>query len=141
MEEALEAYVRAFERLNPDRLGELKRQMHPEVHFRDPFNDVRGWPNVAAIFHRMYQMMSSATFEVLDCALSNTAPNTAMLHWIFEGIAKKSGNRVVLKGMSIVQFDDDGLAISHIDHWDAGEQFYERIPVLKSILHFIKKNI
>lgn len=141
MEKALEAYVSAFEKLNSETLGELKRRMHPRVRFSDPFNDVQGWPNVAAIFDRMYQMMSSATFEVLDSALSSSAPNTAMLHWNFVGVAKKSGNTIKLSGMSVVQFDNDGLVTSHIDHWDAAEQFYERIPVLKSVLRFIKKKI
>ena len=122
-------------------MGELKRRMHSDVRFRDPFNDVRGWPNVAVIFENMYETMSSVKFEVLDSALSNASPNTAMLHWDFHGVIRRSGNTLRLSGMSVVQFDNDGCVRSHIDHWDASEQFYERVPVLGSILRMIKKRI
>jgi hypothetical protein len=37
-----------------------------------------------------------------------------------------------------VVFNDRGLVSEHVDYWDASEQFYMKLPVIGSILRFIR---
>jgi len=43
-----------------------------------------------------------------------------------------------LVGLSRVVFNDRGLVSEHVDYWDASEQFYMKLPVIGSILRFIR---
>jgi hypothetical protein len=43
--------------------------------------------------------------------------------------------------MSEVAFGADGRALSHIDHWDAGGQFYARLPVLGTLIRLVKRRL
>lgn len=138
---ALDAYVSVFENLSAETLDDLEKVMAPNVRFKDPFNDVSGWSNVRAIFDRMYRTLVQAKFDIDDSAISISSRPAALLHWRMRAIVAKSGRKIEIAGMSVVDFDTSGRVISHIDHWDASEQFYERLPVLGTILRAIKKRV
>ena len=38
-------------------------------------------------------------------------------------------------------FDGDGRVLSHLDHWDAGGQFYARLPVLGTLIRLVKRRL
>ena len=44
-------------------------------------------------------------------------------------------------GMSEIMFNDQGLIMSHIDYWDAAEHVYEHVPLLSSIIRFVKRKL
>ena len=43
--------------------------------------------------------------------------------------------------MSEVIFNEQGMVIEHIDYWDSGEQFYEKIPIIGGLLRIIKNRL
>jgi steroid delta-isomerase len=47
----------------------------------------------------------------------------------------------MITGMSEIHFAPDGRISEHIDHWDSGGQFYERIPVLGWLIRLVRKRL
>ena len=44
-----EPYAEAFAALSPEMIGRLKPLVSEDVRFKDPFNDIRGWPALEAM--------------------------------------------------------------------------------------------
>lgn len=135
VEEALAAYMRFYQELAPETVGRLDRLATPEVHFKDPFNDFRSRDRMKHVFIGMFERLQQPRFIIRDHALS---AQTAYLRWGFAFRTRQSPRPTTIEGMSEVRFDMAGQVTSHIDHWDAAEQFYERLPVLGWVLRQIK---
>jgi hypothetical protein len=70
-----------------------------------------------------------------------TSGRTAYLRWTFAFRPKGRAAVWTIEGMSEVAFDADGRALSHVDHWDAGGQFYARLPVLGTLIRLVKRRL
>jgi len=140
-EAALLSYVNFFHKLDKGNLENLETVMTEDIHFIDPFNDVVGLDKVKTIFHHMFLNMPDSKFVITQYALAHKEQATGLLHWNFIGTAPGAKRPIKITGMSILRFGKDGRVSEHIDHWDAAQQFYERIPVLNLILRRIRKRI
>ncbi|OOG25921.1 hypothetical protein B1C78_05575 [Thioalkalivibrio denitrificans] len=139
LDRRLADYARFFEALTPEGLGELDAYFTPDARFRDPFNDVRGVPDIRGVFEHMYRVCPEPRFRVLERARTG---NIALIRWRFtDGAA--AGRRMALniEGVSRVQFDARGRVVEHVDYWDAAAQVYERIPVLGGILRLLRRRL
>jgi steroid Delta-isomerase len=132
------AYAAYFERVAPDNLGELRDLCAADVRFRDPFNDVRGQDQIVRIFSKMFEDVAEPTFDVLDNAVSGS---NSYLRWVFHFKNKKNGKAFSIEGMTEVHFDQTGLVIAHLDHWDAASQLYVHVPLLGWVLRQIRKRL
>jgi steroid Delta-isomerase len=132
----LDRYAEFWGALTPETLPQLAALVSHNIRFKDPFNDVRGVEPMIAVMALMFRH-GTPHFQVLDRALG-AAADRGYLRWRCT-IAHSSGAPTVLEGMSEVRFDTHGLAIEHIDHWDAAEQLYERVPMLGTVLRLIKR--
>ena len=135
--EMLAAYGRYFENLTPDTLPEIARIATPDMRFRDPFNDVRGIDNVVRLLGTMYAH-GTPRFEILDRALGQSA---GYILWRFTNDPGGGRAPLMITGMSEIHFAPDGRISEHIDHWDSGGQFYERIPVLGWLIRLVRKRL
>tara|TARA_E500000305_G_scaffold20039_1_gene15121 strand:- start:172 stop:618 length:447 start_codon:yes stop_codon:yes gene_type:complete len=134
---ALAAYAICFEQLTSDRLEALSPLLADDVRFRDPFSDVRGRQAVLGIFRHMFEAMEAPTFVVLDQAVGKEA---CYLKWRFSGRVKSAARRKIeIIGMSEVTFTENGLVISHIDHWDAASQVFGLFPALGPLLRWLSR--
>lgn len=131
----LDRYAQFWESLTPESLPSLAALADPDIRFKDPFNDVRGIDRTIAVMGLMFQH-GAPRFVVIDRAMGQS--DRGYLRWRCT-IAPERGAPTVLEGMSEVRFDAAGRAIEHIDHWDAAEQLYERVPVLGAVLRRIKR--
>ena len=138
VETAVAAYVSFYENLTPESLVRLDELCDPDVRFRDPFNDVTGITAYRAIMAAMFEHVSAPSFEVSDWALSD---RVAYLRWTFTFTPKKGGAPWRIEGMSEVHFDQRGPVVVHLDHWDSGSQFYARLPLLRSLIGFVRKRL
>ncbi len=134
---ALAAYGRFYETMTRASLPAIAALVAPDIRFRDPFNDVRGVDDVVRLLSMMYAH-GTPRFEVLDRALSQQA---GYILWRFASEPSGGGAPIVITGMSEIHFTPDGLVCEHIDHWDAGSQFYERIPVLGWLVRKVKRRL
>lgn len=135
VDQALAAYIRFYQELRPETVVRLDRLAVPDVHFKDPFNDFRSRDRMKAVFTAMFDVLEQPRFIVRDHAVSE---QTAYLRWGFVFRRKGQPRPSTIEGMSEVRFDLAGQVTSHIDHWDAAEQFYEKLPVLGWALRKIK---
>jgi steroid Delta-isomerase len=135
--QALAAYARFWETLTPARLDNLADLVAPDVRFKDPFNDLRGADRMIACMRLMYDH-GTPRFEILDRSLGNTA---GYLLWRYVNDPGGDKPLLVIEGMSELRFAPDGRIAEHIDHWDAGEQVYERVPVLGTLVRLVKRKL
>ena len=136
---ALDAYVAFFENLSPESLPHLEALCALEVRFRDPFNDVRGVAPFCAVLTKMFEDVAEPRFEVTHRAVSG---RTAYLRWIFT--YRVAGSRAAprrIDGVSEIHLNADGKVTVHIDHWDAGAQVYEQVPLLGSLVRMVKRRL
>ncbi len=128
-----------FETLTPDRLDDITRHCHADIRFKDPFNDVTGLDGVRRVFEHMFETVDSPAFTVSDIAISGS---TAYLRWDFSFLPKGGeGESWSITGVSEVLFGQDLKVVSHIDHWDAGEQFYARLPLVGWLVRLIRSKL
>lgn len=134
----VDALVHYFETLNPQSLAELSRHYAADCRFRDPFNDVRGLPALAAIFEHMFARLDAPRFVVRERVFE---PPRLLLTWDFEFRFRSFRRGVTqrIHGSSLITFDDAGLVAIHHDYWDAAEELYEKLPLLGSVLRWLKK--
>ena len=134
IEPAIDAYASFYETLSPAGIDELDRLVRADMLFRDPFQEFRGRARFKDLFRDMYRTIDGPRFVILRRA---HAGSCCFLKWSFAGALRGRSFDVV--GVSEIEFDGIGLVASHVDHWDAASQFYERVPVLGGALRAIKR--
>ncbi len=136
---ALKRYTEFFEQLSPDHLHRLSGVMADDIHFVDPFNDVRGLEKVAKIFRHMFDQLDNPKFTVTHAAMSDGPQPGGLIRWELHSTRK--GRPWNITGMSEVGFAADGRVNRHIDHWDSAQQFYARLPVIGWLLRTIRSKL
>jgi steroid delta-isomerase len=136
--ERVDALVRYFETLTPQSVAELPRYYAADCRFRDPFNDVRGLPALAAIFDHMFERLDAPRFIVRERVVD--APRL-LLTWDFEFRFRGWRPQLMqhIHGSSLITFDGAGLVAVHRDYWDAAEELYEKLPLLGTLLRLLKQ--
>ncbi len=135
--ETLGAYIAFFETLAPESLARLDSLVAPDVHFRDPFNDVRGCDAMRRVFEASFEDCTDMRF-VIDSAVRQEAH--AFLTWRFSFKPRRLNPPVPWEvlGVSELRFGLDGRIATHIDHWDSGSQFYARLPLLGPVVRWLR---
>ncbi len=106
--------------------------------FEDPFQRVQGFESIHHIFVDMYEKLYIARF-IVDEVISND--DVTYLRWTFHYARSSTHKMDSFIGVSRVTFSEDGKVKSHIDYWDAAQHVYEKVPLLGSILRFIKRKL
>lgn len=137
-EQALQRYADFFENMTLQSINNLDGIYAADVHFKDPFNDVRGTEEVRRIFRRMFESCKDPRFKVFDVMPTDKA---SYLHWhmTFVPRARMLGkHRWHIDGISRVKFTADGKVQEHVDYWDASEYFYARLPVVGGLIRLLR---
>lgn len=135
-EQSCARYVELFEHLAPERLGELELLLTEDVHFCDPFNDVRGVAAVRRVLEDMFERTESPRFEVLHWTVSG---HCGFIRWRFRARVPVLGLWCV-EGVSALAFAEDGRIAEHLDYWDAS-CVYEQIPLLGAVLRWVRRRL
>jgi len=135
----LQRYAEFFEQLTVENLSRLSTVMTEDIHFVDPFNDVRGLKPVEKIFRHMFDSLQNARFTVSHTAMADSDKALGFLRWELDCTLRGKTYRIV--GMSEVGFANDGRVNLHIDHWDAAQQFYEQLPLIGGLLRIIRSRL
>jgi hypothetical protein len=132
-----DAYIHFYETMTPESLARLPELVTPDIHFVDPFNDVTGIAPLRRILAKMFEDLHEPRFVVTHRAWSG---EVCFLRWDFTARAK-SGAAWKIAGMSELRLAPDGKVASHIDHWDSGRQFYEKLPLIGAVLRLIRRRL
>lgn len=136
MTEKLDRYVAYLEALDPKTLADIGDYVTDDVRFADPFNDVRGCEKMVRIFEEMFENVGPVTFVVSRRMIEG---DHAFISWQFSGtLLRKPWS---FEGMSELTFAADGRVSSHIDRWDSGSSFWERMPVIGWLLRRMKRRL
>lgn len=129
-------YVELFENLTPERLGELLPLVTENVHFRDPFNDVRGVTALQRVLEDMFERTDSPRFKVLHWTVDG---HEGYIRWLFSARVPLLGQWHV-EGVSTLAFAEDGRIAEHLDHWDAS-CVYARVPLLGALVRGVRRRL
>ncbi|SNY94243.1 SnoaL-like domain-containing protein [Cohaesibacter sp. ES.047] len=135
MRDVATRYADYFGHLSPDRVGEVMPLLSDDIHFIDPFNDVRGRDNYRAVIAKMFEDVKDPRFEILDLAWSG---EICLMRWDFSCSVAYIGDWTV-RGITELQFDSDGRISAHYDYWDSGRHFFGRLPVIGAVIRWIRK--
>lgn len=126
-----------YEELTPDSLARIGEVYADNAYFKDPFNEVRGLDRIEAIFRHMFAQLGAPRFVVRDLVAQG---NEAFLTWDFLFVMPRMGpGEQCIRGASHLRLDADGKVGYHRDYWDPAEELYEKLPVLGSLMRFLKR--
>lgn len=126
----IEEYALFFERLSSEfKDDEFETIFDTKAIFADPFQRVQGIKAIINVFRHMYQSLENPRFEILE-SIQNQ--DSGYIRWRFHY------NTASFEGVSHIRFGKDGKVLSHIDYWDAASNIYEKLPVLGSILRWLR---
>ena len=126
-----------YEHIQVNNIERLMAHYSSHAMFKDPFQEVSGKQAIAHIFLKMFDQLDNPSFKVLS-VLHNKLE--ASILWEFHFQFKRWNHAPQrLKGVSWLTFDELGLITSHIDYWDPSEGIYEKLPIVGSLMRFLKK--
>jgi steroid Delta-isomerase len=126
-----------FESLSPTALQRMDEIYAADARFKDPFNDVAGIQAIRAIFEGMYRQVDHPRFVVTRAFCQ---ADDAFLAWDFRFFFKGDKTREqTIRGSTHILFNTDGRVALHRDYWDAAEELYEKLPLLGSLMRWLKR--
>ncbi len=137
---AVEKIVVFFETLSPQSLEQLAMLYTADAYFKDPFNEVNGVAEIQRIFRHMYVALDTPHFVVTGRVVDG---DHCFLTWEFRFKFRRLSTQVnqVVRGVSHLQLTPEGRIHTHRDYWDAAEELYEKLPVLKHLMLWFKRQI
>lgn len=134
----LERIVHYFETLQPQSLTQLGSIYHAQAQFKDPFQQVQGLAAIERIYQHMFSALASPRF-VIQHRLGDA--QQCFLTWDFCFAVQRGSRRwdIVIHGSTHLLLDAQGLITHHRDYWDAAEELYEKLPVLGSLMRWLKQ--
>ena len=130
--------VAYFETFTPHSVAELARFYDPQARFKDPFKDVCGLTAIQGIFAHMFVTLEAPRFSITSQVIQG---NQCFLTWEFRFKFKRflRETEQTIVGGSHLQFSSAGLITLHRDYWDAAEELYEKLPLVGSLMRWLKK--
>ena len=132
-----ELYIRLFEELSMERLEGIEEFVSTDIKFKDPFNELSGLDAFRRLLVKTLNDVKGLKFEVTHRAWTE---DILFLRWSFQGEVRGL-NYWKVEGMSEINFDERGLVCRHVDHWDAAGQFYEKLPLIGTIIRIIRSRL
>ena len=134
---ALDALCVYFERLSADNLGELDRYYATDAWFKDPFHEVTGVDAIRAILHHTFDKLPGARFRVTR-RFPGEDRHAAIL-WEMDFVMPITRQAATIRGATHLTFDANDKVTHHRDYWDAAEELYGRLPVLKWLMRALAR--
>ncbi|MGJ3258464.1 MAG: nuclear transport factor 2 family protein [Rhodospirillales bacterium] len=131
-----DAYCDFLERVSATNLAELETLVSPDVHFKDPFNDVAGKAAMRTVFEDMFEHVRDLEFTIHHRMSDG---EVCVILWTLSGRIMNRDWSV--DGASRLRFNDDGLLTEHIDHWDAAAGLYEKMPGIGWFIRRLRKRL
>ncbi len=147
--------VHFFEHLTVNDLKRLDEIYTQDAHFKDPFNEVQGVESIQRIFAHMFESLIEPRF-VITHQVGHVSPNEDLRNepsevqcfvtWDFLFNMRRFNPEIthVVRGASHLVLREEGgvwrIAL-HRDYWDAAEELYEKLPVVGSVMRWLKRRV
>jgi steroid Delta-isomerase len=130
--------VTFFELLTPEDVQRVAEFYRDDARFKDPFNEVQGIHAIEHVFSHMYIALHEPRFVVRDIVAEG---DQCFLTWDFLFRFKRFSptQEQCVRGGSHIVFAGDGRIALHRDYWDAAEELYEKLPVVSTLMRWLKR--
>ena len=138
---ALQGVVYFFEHLQPSDVAHLAHFYTADAQFKDPFNEVKGISAIELIFGHMFEALEAPRF-VITQQVQNGAQCFVTWDFFFSMPRMDKGAMQTIRGAThFVLREEAGVwrVAVHRDYWDAAEELYEKLPVVGSLMRWLKK--
>lgn len=133
----LQRVVAFFETMTLETASQLGQVYAQDVAFKDPFNEVQGLPATTRLFTHMFKQVDGPRFVVKTRMVQG---DDAFMTWDFLfRMHHFTKEEQCIRGATHLRFNDQGLVVMHRDYWDAAEELYEKLPVLRSLMRVLKR--
>jgi hypothetical protein len=134
----IDRLIAFYQTLTPESIGRFAEFYGTEACFKDPFNEVRGIEAIQRIFTHMFRQVDEPRFVVTEHMCD---AHRAILVWEFSYRTDRwsRDKAQVIRGVSHLRFGNDGRIDYHRDYWDAAEELYMKLPVLGSLMRWLRK--
>lgn len=134
----LTTYAAYYENLSLETVDQLTDLVSEDFVFCDPFTTLNGPKDVCAYLAKAFTDAENPRFVVTHRAIDG---DRGFLRWQFSARVKVIG-QWKFTGMSELTFNADGTRLtSHFDHWDSGQNFYAKIPVLRWFIQRLARRV
>ena len=144
----IDAYVAFLQSLSRANLAAAAAVVTEGVHFRDPFNDVRGRAHFVRCLEDMLDQIAELRIEVTHTAAllprgrHVDGLERCALYWRFGGrLVKLGGRHWDLSGVAVVTLAPDGRVAEHLDYWDAAGGLYENLPLIGALMRWLRRRL
>jgi steroid Delta-isomerase len=134
---ALDALCVYFEKLSANNLDELDTYYAADARFKDPFHEVAGVAAIRAILHHTFDKLPGACFRVTRRFPGDEGH--AVILWEMDFTMPVTRQPTTIRGATHLTFATDGKVTLHRDYWDAAEELYGRLPVLKWLMRALAR--
>lgn len=136
--DAVARIERFFASISPQDVERLGEFYTADAWFKDPFNEVRGVPEIQRIFRHMYVALHEPRFVITGRIVEGAQ---CFLSWEFRFRFRRFDTRTeqVVRGASHLRLADDGRISWHRDYWDAAEELYEKLPGVGALMRWLKR--
>jgi steroid Delta-isomerase len=135
---ALVRMVDYWQTLTPATVEAIGMAYTDDAYFRDPFNEVTGIDKIRHVFADMFVRLDEPRFNITETI---EEPHGALLIWDFTFRIKNLKPELTrrIHGTSHIRFAADGRVSYHRDYWDAAGELYEQLPIVGSLMRWLKK--
>jgi ketosteroid isomerase-like protein len=140
-EAAMQRVVHFFEHLKPADVARMANFYAADAQFKDPFNEVQGLPAIEPIFAHMFETLEAPRF-VITTQVQQGAQCFVTWDFLFAMPRLEGGKTQTIRGAThFVLREDSGVwrVAMHRDYWDAAEELYEKLPMVGSLMRWLKK--
>ena len=134
--ETVEKFKTYFRQMDLDNSVGLSEIYADNILFIDPIHRVSGIENLKTYFKKLDSNLIEGSFEF---TAESIIDHTAYLQWEMNLKLKKPKTKVKASGISVLTLDQK--VIVQRDYFDAGAVFYENVPVLGTVIRFLKRKI
>jgi len=127
-----------FNKATYENMDQVCREFYAnDIEFIDPLGEVNGIDNIIKYYKNLYENVVSIKFETVN---EFERGEESVFVWQMHLVHKKvgSGAPILVEGVSVFRFEN-GKAVYHRDYFDLGTMIYEKIPVLGSLIRWIKE--
>jgi hypothetical protein len=139
MTDFLRDFSRRFAALDAGNLQQLGELYSDDVLFRDPLHEVRGMPALRAYFAELYGNVQALHFDFHG--FDQTGDGEGYLRWTmtFRHPRLRGGAPIAVDGCSHLLWWDK--VYQHRDYFDAGAMLYEHLPLMGSVITWLKRRL
>ncbi len=127
-----------FNEFNKNTMPLLDAFYDKDLVFEDPIMSIKGLDALKKYYLGMYENVNNIKFDIHEEVVQG---DTHVIYWKMHLAAKRlnGGKPILVLGTSNIKFGGpEGKVVYHRDYFDMGEFIYEQVPVLKSVIGWIK---